>query len=166
MGRSDAPAAAASPVVVESEAAPATDEDSPLAPAPEPVPASKPSAPPPPHRPPAFIRWRPRLIFVAALGVTVVALIVPAIEDVVDEVEGLDLPTVVQPESERPREREEAGPPRGLSRRSMLLRSNLAPAVPRLRAQIGGRLRHRRLEAERIRVEGGRHGPAISGQAR
>ena len=117
------------------------------------------------HRPPAVMRWLPRLLFAGAVIVVLVAIAVPVVDNVADELDDASTPSTPLPrdveQPDRPTE-----PPRGLARGSMLLRGNLAPALKELRAQMGGRLRYVRIEAERVDVQVFKDGTLVSAQAR
>jgi hypothetical protein len=102
---------------------------------------------------------------VAVVGVIAAGavFVVGAVDDASDTVESV-FPTVVDeppPADDRPSE-----PPAGLARGSMLLRGNLAPALQRMRREMGGRLRYVRIEAERVDTQVTRRGRLVSAQAR
>jgi hypothetical protein len=118
-------------------------------------------------RAPRVIGCLVSVVVIVGVVAAIIAVVAAGLDSASDSIEDATAPfaTVVEdppaPPGERPSE-----PPSGLARGSMLLRGNFGPAVRRMRAEMGGRLRYVRIEAERVDLQVTRDGRLVSAQAR
>jgi hypothetical protein len=135
------------------------------APAPTLTPAAPPSptpfAPPPLRLPDLSSPPRRGGHIAAVFGVLVATALVWLVIGVVGSHPSIHLPKIDTPDIGTP-----AKAPDGLDQKSMLRRGNLAPALRKLEAKVGGRVRLVRIEAERIDVQAVSGGRTINAQYR